>query len=308
MNGLIQAAADPLDQKVLLVFVDGIGVGNPDPATNPLLRKDLEVLSVMRLLEELGEVAVTRFAARVLDATLGVPGLPQSATGQATLLTGVNAAALLGRHLSGIPNAALRRLLARESLFLKLARLGVAGDFINAFSPEFFQFLKRRRLSTTTWAALAGGRWLRTFADLAAGRALYQDFTNLFLQNRGYDYPLCRPETAGATLAALAGRQPFLMYEYFLTDFAGHGRDPEFAGVVVRLLDKFLESLLQRVDLERVTVLLSSDHGNLENLSTKSHTTNPVPLLAWGPRAGDIVGRCRSLADITPAILAMYQE
>jgi len=295
------------DPHLLLVFVDGLGVGNPDPKTNPLLAPGLRALGALRLLGDLGEVAVPHFAARAIDATLGVPGLPQSATGQATLLTGVNAAALLGRHLSGQPNAELRRLLARESLFLQLARLGVAGDFVNAFSPELLPCLRRRRLSTSTWAALAGGRGLRTFADLAAGRALYQDFTNLFLQTRGYDFPQCRPEEAGATLAGLSGRLPFLMYEYFLTDFAGHSRDQEFAGVVVRLLDRFLESLLERVDLDRVTVILASDHGNLEDLATKSHTVNPVPLLAWGPWAGEIAGRCRTLADVTPAIVDLFR-
>jgi hypothetical protein len=38
-----------------------------------------------------------------LDASLCVPGLPQSATGQAALLTGLNAPELMGRHIEGFP-------------------------------------------------------------------------------------------------------------------------------------------------------------------------------------------------------------
>ncbi|HXT50199.1 MAG TPA: phosphoglyceromutase, partial [Thermoanaerobaculia bacterium] len=38
-----------------------------------------------------------------LDAVLGVPGLPQSGTGQTTLFTGVNAQASIGHHVPALP-------------------------------------------------------------------------------------------------------------------------------------------------------------------------------------------------------------
>ena len=99
---------------VIMVFLDGVGLGRDDPATNPLARPDtvpgLERLTLHRLVardfpwigESCGGVAV--------DATLGIPGLPQSATGQAALLTSVNASALLGRHQNGFPGVRLRQL------------------------------------------------------------------------------------------------------------------------------------------------------------------------------------------------------
>ena len=60
-------------------------------------------------------------------------------------------------------------------------------------------------------------------------------------------------------------------------------------------------------DLARDTlVLLCSDHGNLEDASTRRHTTNPVPLLAWGAGAAEFVAPLARLDEVTPAILARH--
>ena len=52
-------------------------------------------------------------------------------------------------------------------------------------------------------------------------------------------------------------------------------------------------------------MLLTSDHGNIEDLSTRSHTRNPVPLMAWGPGATDVLRRCRDITHVTPAVLGL---
>ena len=95
--------------RVLLLFIDGVGIGRPDPARNPLV--ETETLATFlpadwQPLPDGGRPAdlpepVRRGALpaggrfRSTDPSLGIGGLPQSATGQATLLTGVNAAAIL---------------------------------------------------------------------------------------------------------------------------------------------------------------------------------------------------------------------
>lgn len=289
--------------RLLLFFVDGLGIGPPGLA-NPLWDGRLRSLRPVRMLYEEGDIAAAGFFATGINPLTDVPGIPQSATGQTALLTGVHAAKLLGHHLSGFPNRPLRDVISRESVFLQLARKGLLGNFANAFTPEFFPKLKENRLSVTTWATLAGGRPLATLSDLQAGRAVYQDFTNLHLVSQNHRVPFFTPEDAGAVLASMAEDQDFLLYEYFLTDFAGHGGDLEFARTILCLLDRFVTACLDCLNLCRVTALLASDHGNVEDLASVPHTRHPVPFLAWGAGASYFSGgRLRSLTDVTPAIV-----
>ena len=72
---------------------------------------------------------------------------------------------------------------------------------------------------------------------------------------------------------------------------------------VLSNLAQFVRSVLDRVDLSETTVVLTSDHGNVEDLSIRNHTRNPVPTLAWGARRREVQARVRTLANITPAII-----
>jgi len=89
--------------SVLLFFIDGLGIGERGPF-NPLDDlADAEPLAVFR-----DETMTTIHEGIVVptDASLGVPGRPQSASGQTTILTGVNAPAAVGYHKQGFPNKA----------------------------------------------------------------------------------------------------------------------------------------------------------------------------------------------------------
>jgi len=47
-------------------------------------------------------------------------------------------------------------------------------------------------------------------------------------------------------------------------------------------LKTFFEGIYEELDPENELFIASSDHGNLEDLSTKSHTENPVPTFLYG--------------------------
>jgi 2,3-bisphosphoglycerate-independent phosphoglycerate mutase len=299
--------------SLLMIFIDGLGLGVADPEINPLagdvmpfLRKfcggKLFTLDTFRT-----GYHTSNLLCRPTAATLGVAGLPQSATGQTVIFSGVNAAQVAGRHISGFPTPALSRILQEKSIFKILHEAGFRTRFANAFTREYFEMIERGKWwhSVTTTAALAGGRRLLLVEDLQAGVAVYQDITNNQLREMGYALPLIEPEEAAANLVRQATRNDFTLFEYFQTDHCGHQQDWDWAGAILRRLDRFLAALFRQLDEARLDLLLVSDHGNIEDLSVKTHTFNPVPTLAAGERVAEFDG-IDSLLDIYPAVLRYF--
>src|SRR5215212_9855562 len=149
--------------SVLLFFVDGLGIGTRG-AHNPL--DGLAEAAPLAVFE--GAEPGPIFDGRLVrtDPRLGVEGRPQSASGQTTILTGVNAPATLGYHKQGFPNEALREIISHHSIFLQLRRAGVSPNtFANAYTPMFFE-TRPRWVSATTVAVEAAGMSFRNLDDL----------------------------------------------------------------------------------------------------------------------------------------------
>lgn len=268
---------------VLLFFIDGIGVGSDDPDRNPLATGEFPTLRLTASLTPTARIGPPLMA-RGLDASMGVPGLPQSATGQTSILTGINAPMAMGHHVSGFPGPTLRKILFEHSLLKQIRERGGSATFLNAFRPEYFEMPHaQRRLSATSLATLASGARFRSWEDLLEGRAVTHDLTHWRVRERGYDLPMRTPEEAGAIIAEEAGNNDFSLFEYFETDRAGHAQDRERAMRCLGDLNAALETVLGRVDLTKLTVLVVSDHGNLEDLTVGTHTLNPALFAAWGP-------------------------
>ena len=140
-----------------MIFLDGVGLGQPDPAVNPFLRARLpvltEVLGGHALVMNGGPFDSGQATLIPTDATLGIEGLPQSATGQTAILTGVNAAQELGHHWGPHPNEPLRQIIGRESIFKKLIEQEGQGAFANAYPERYFKEVERgkRGLPPPAW-------------------------------------------------------------------------------------------------------------------------------------------------------------
>jgi len=285
---------------VLLFFIDGLGIGTRGPH-NPLDNLEGSVpLAVFQ-----NEDAATFLDGIVVstDPCLGVPGRPQSASGQTTILTGVNAPAQIGYHKQGFPNQELRDLIRTHSIFRQLTDAGVAPiTFANAYSRRFF-VERPRWVSATTAAVEAAGLNFRTIEDVKAGAAVFMDYTNRFLIELGEDVVERTEEEAATVLASIVDQNRFTLYEYFITDKVGHAQDMAMARVVLTSLAHFIRELLNKLDLERTTVILTSDHGNIEDLTSRNHTLHQVPTIVWGAHRERIAARIQTLADITPAIV-----
>jgi 2,3-bisphosphoglycerate-independent phosphoglycerate mutase len=290
------------DQRmsVLLFFIDGLGIGSRGPH-NPL--DGLAGAAPLAVFQNESLPVIFDGVVAPTDACLGVPGRPQSASGQTTILTGVNAPAQLGYHKQGFPNAALREIIREHSLFRQLAANDINPiTFANAYTQRFFDE-RPRWISATTAAVEAAQLPFRTVADLKNGRAVFMDFTNEFLIARGEDVAVQTPEEAAGVLANVVRTNRFTLYEYFITDKMGHNQDREGARSVIVKLAAMIRSLLGKLDLDQTTVILTSDHGNIEDLSTRNHTLNAVPTIVWGADRQRVASRIQCLADITPAIL-----
>ena len=299
---------------VTFVFVDGVGAGAPDPDRNPLARAEM-LLS--RFADGSGTPLPAGGRAVLADACLGVPGRPQSATGQTTILTGENAPAHVGRHVLGFPNAPLRELLRARSLFRALAAAGRTAVFANAYpiaylralgleaegEPELALGRRRPRAAATTIAYAAGGFRFRTWADARAGRALTHDLTGRRAREHGVDLPERAPEEAAMILQALSAGTDLAVVEFFETDEAGHARSMEAALDALRRVDAFLRALVAGLGPGDALVV-ASDHGNVEDLSIRNHTLAPVPVLGFG-RAASAVERVRDLTDLAPLLLGL---
>jgi len=289
-----------------MIFVDGVGLGEADPAINPLVRARTPAIRGLLGGPLAGREAVRTSAALMvpLDARLGVPGLPQSATGQVALLTGDNAPALVGRHITAYPTPTLAGLLQSRGLFTMLRARGVSVALANAYSAEYFAAVAGRKIrhAAITLNALQAGVRLRDLDDLRAGRAVYQDLTNVRLREGGIPVPLRTPEDAGRALAEVAAGHEFTLFEFFQTDLAGHRRVDDPVGVVERV-DRFLGAALAATDLDDTLVLCTSDHGNLEDERTDAHTLNPVPALLVGAGRKAVASRLHAITDVAPACL-----
>jgi hypothetical protein len=269
-------------EKVLIVFLDGVGLGEDDPEANPFschplpfLTKLLDGRKPLQINAGYGNQRATLLG---LDAQLGVPGLPQSGTGQTTILTGRNAPAVLGKHYGPYPNQPLRELLGAESLFSRLLKRNQAVAYASAYPDGFLQRLERgtERLSANTRAARLAGLKLRGGADLRIGRAISGMLTNEHWQQWGYDVPPLDARSAGAQLVGLTADHALTYFEFWYTDVIGHKQNFAGADQILTLLDEFFAGIFETANLDNTLLLIISDHGNFEDLSTKQHTANPA--------------------------------
>ncbi|MCG8347959.1 MAG: metalloenzyme [Chloroflexales bacterium] len=292
--------------SLIFVFLDGVGLAPASPS-NPLataMTPAFHALLGGPLTSEQSQQS-DNLLLKPIDATLGVPGLPQSGTGHVALLTGVNAPLLIGRHQPNYPPVALRGILAEQSIFRQAQHRGLEVVFANVFTPGYWQALAARRLrrSASLIAAEGASLRLRDLDDLRAGQALMWDITGDALQVRdeGLAVPPVTPKQAGAHLAALSQSCHLVFFESFLPDLAGHGRLPLSDEAALERIDGFLAGLLDAL-LPGDTLLITSDHGNIEDRRTPVHTRNPAPLLVVGAGV-DAFARAETIADIAAVVM-----
>ncbi len=274
-------------RNIIFVFLDGIGIGKKDKESNPFFKYGFKTFE--KLFGEIPNLE-NQFISNgdkyifPTDAVLGVDGLPQSGTGQTSIFCGVNAQEIIGKHFGPFPYSTLSPIIEKENIFKCLEEHNNKTIFANAFPSIFFDYLKegKRRLSVTSLSCLLSNIPLCGYEELKRGEALSAEIDNHRWVNKlKYDLPIIEPELAAERLLNLGNKYNYVLFEYFYSDHLGHGRLNDDFVSIFNTLDIFLFYLLTNYS-DDTTVIIGSDHGNLEDMSIKTHTLNPALTIIAG--------------------------
>lgn len=296
--------------KFLIIFVDGVGIGKKDYKFNPFFKYKSRLFnqyfSTPPSLENQVIKEKDSFVFPI-DPTMGVAGLPQSGTGQTSIFCGVNAPELIGKHFGPYPYSTLVPIIKEENIFTELKNLGHNVYFANAYPDQFFTYLEKgkRRLNTTALMCLLSNTRLNTLYEILNRTALTPYITNERLNIKlKLSLPSLSVNKAADILINQTKKHTLTVYEYYFTDYFGHNRYSDEMEYNLLLLDKFIISILEKIDQDKdLTLLICSDHGNIEDLSVKTHTYNPALTITKGKFAENFFNEIKNLSDIKHVIL-----
>ena len=300
----------PISNYVHIFFLDGVGLGEDDQETNPFATAELPNLT--SLLGEKwwvkgnGRISTARASFIPTDAALGVPGRPQSATGQAIILSGRNVSEAIGEHYGPKPNPAVIEEVKKGTLFNEVIEAGGKAALITPYPQDFFDAINRgkRLLSSVPLAADSAGIPLMTADDLINGRAVSPGFTGQAWHDQlGYpNVPIMTPYQAGQQIAQIAKTYHFSFFEHWPSDHFGHRGPLEDAKAHLELIDSALGGLFEAWDDEHGLLIITSDHGNIEDKTSRRHSMNPVPTILIGREHGRYAQKIHNLSDIAPIV------
>lgn len=302
---------------ILMIFLDGIGLGDDDPLINPFAAAHLPTLTALangkRWLRDVGIQRTERAVFLPVDPRLGVPGKPQSATGQAAILTGRNVPQIIGEHYGPRPNEAIRALLAADNFFKQVVAQGKTAALLEAYPPMWHEAVNRgkRLRSSYQQAAHEAGQVLFTEVDLYNGDALTADWTGEGWRSQlGYtDSPLYGRREAGAKMVELSRRYDFAFFAHWFTDVVGHRGTVADGVALLELFDEVMAGALDVWDDDEGLLIVTSDHGNMEALDNGGkHTENDVPGLIIGREKDRFAEGLTTLADFVPRMAAVLLE
>ncbi|GAB4137312.1 MAG: metalloenzyme [Ignavibacteriales bacterium] len=298
--------------SVLFIFLDGVGIGENDSHKNPFISGQINFLSVLfGKNPTLNESTIEKNNLFVfpIDANLDVDGLPQSGSGQTAIFTGENASKIIGRHFGPFPHSEFLPLLESKSIYTDLQRKNKKVYFANAYPPVFFEYLNsgKKRTSVSTMVSRLNNVKINSINELLNKEALTAEVTNhRWNQRLKMNLPVRSIDESVEVLLALSEKNDFTFYEYFLTDHFGHGRNLNEADENLNILSEFICKLINAN--KKLSIFISSDHGNIEDLSIKTHTRNPALGIAAGVNSEFFFNRIKSLTDIKKTLIEVILD
>jgi len=306
----IEQLVFPPSSYVHIFFMDGVGLGGSDPAVNPFTTARLPSLASLLgecwYLHAEGKISTERATLVATDANLNMPNRPQSATGQATILTGRNVAQLVGEHYGPKPNKPVAEIIHQGTLFHEIVKAGGRAALLTPYPQGYFDAVSsgKRLYSAVPLAVTSAGLPLMTADDLRNGRAVSPGFTGLgWRDHLGYaDIPVMTLHQAGMQIASIAREYHFSFFEHWPSDRSGHRGSLKEAVEHLEAVDSVIGGLLDGWDENRGLLIITSDHGNIEEKSHRRHTRNPVPTILVGQDHARLASEVHDLADIAKVV------
>ncbi|MCX6173586.1 MAG: alkaline phosphatase family protein [Ignavibacteriales bacterium] len=297
--------------STIMIFMDGVGIGKKDYEYNPFFKYGFKTFS--EIFGEIPHIDKQKLKGNnaflfPVDASMGIPDIPLSGTGQTSIFCGINAPKYIGKHFGPYPYSTLVPIIKEKNIFRSFMQRRKKVYFVNAYPKQFFDYVNsgRRRLSVTTLSCIMNGMRLNNISDIHKGKALAADINNrLFVEKMNYKLKVINAETAADRLIRLGSKNHFTLFEIFHTDHLGHGRNSEWLEYTTGILDRFLFHIITNLK-KNMTLVVCSDHGNFEDLSIKMHTLNPAIGITAGKDAELLSKKIKKLYDIKPAIMEMY--
>jgi len=298
--------------STIIIFVDGIGIGKLDYDHNPFFKLGFRTFSdIFGQIPHLKNQEQSNDGVYIkgIDACLNVPGIPQSGTGQTSIFCGFNAQKKIGKHFGPFPYSTLIPHLQSNSIFSDFLTKNLNVNFVNAYPKVFFDYLKtgKRRLGVIARMNMENKLRFNRITDLRKGRALSAEINNsIWVKRLEYNLRIIQPKTAAKRLIEISKKNHLTVYEHFLSDHFGHGRQMEHFKYFYDILDQFLFSVISYVKNENIALIICSDHGNLEDLSQKQHTLNPALFITAGKNAKENFEKISRIDLIKQAVEERY--
>lgn len=275
-----------------------MGLGDVAPRDNPIIDHlpQLAARAGGAFSAQLPPVVENNFTFVPISATLGHDGLPHSATGQAALLSGVNAAEVMGRHYGPWPGPTLQRFLTETETLFDITEF----RFANAYPDGYFASVTAGtfRRNSLAYAAAVRGQPGYTATQYQRGEGIAVDLAG---ERLGVS---SNPEAEAVRAVRLAGQAPLVFMDFWITDHFGHHRQTREAARWLLRFDAFVAHTARLAP--DALIIITSDHGNLELANDKRHTRNEVPLIVLGPGAHRFA-TATSLLSVKPLLSAYLQ-
>lgn len=295
-----------------MIFLDGVGLGDNNADVNPFIDSNLPTLNTFtngdKWLNSTTKQTTSRSIFIPTDPRLGVKGRPQSGTGQATIVTGRNIPKLIGEHYGPKPSQETRKLLDQDNFFKQVVNAGKTASLLEAYPPEWHDVIERgKRLpSSYQYAARSAGVPFLGEHELRVGEAVSGDWTGQGWKTQlGYrDIPILTAFEAGQRLVHLSRKVDFAFFPHWLTDITGH-RGPMVRAIeLLETFDQVMAGILSEWDDSEGLVIVTSDHGNIEEIGNRKHTQNDVPTLVIGEKRATFA---EGISDLSHLVGGMSQ-